>query len=131
MIYEVSKLVANATNDKISRTKPIVGINAFKHESGIHQHGVINNAQTYEIMNPVDYGISTDGIVIGLHSGKSAIVKKIIDMHETPTNYDISTILNDIKKYLEFHEEISEENLKEIIFSNKIKSKSLVINCEK
>lgn len=131
MIYEVSNLVANVTNDKISRTKPIVGINAFKHESVIHQHGVINNAQTYEIMNPVDYGISTDGIVIGLHSGKSAIVKKIIDMHETPTNYDISTILNDIKKYLEFHEEISEDNLKEIIFSNKIKSKSLVINCEK
>lgn len=125
MIYEVCQLVADITNSSISRTQPIVGANAFKHESGIHQHGVINNALTYEIMNPKDYGITTDNIVIGIHSGSAAIIKKISDYGKNSDDYDIAAILKQIKEVLEYQANITSEEFLKIIDLNIIKRKSL------
>ena len=57
----------------VPRNKAIVGKNAFAHESGIHQHGVLANRETYEIMKPEDVGVSTDNLVLGKHSGRAAL----------------------------------------------------------
>ena len=79
-IYRSSKLLSNITGVPIPPSKAIVGANAFAHESGIHQHGVIANAQTYEIMNSMDVGIPQNTMVLGKHSGKHALREKLISM---------------------------------------------------
>ena len=84
-IYRSSKLLSNITGVPIPPSKAVVGANAFAHESGIHQHGVIANAQTYEIMNSTDVGISQNTMVLGKHSGKHALREKLASM-----GYEIS-----------------------------------------
>ena len=73
-LFKTSRLVSNLTGLSISRNKAIVGLNAFAHEAGIHQHGVLQSKATYEIMNAEDVGWSGENIVIGKHSGKHAVV---------------------------------------------------------
>ncbi|MBQ7151146.1 MAG: 2-isopropylmalate synthase [Synergistaceae bacterium] len=76
-IYKSCRLLSNITGVPISPTKPIVGANAFAHEAGIHQHGVIANSQTYEIMNPDDIGLPHRALVLGKHSGKHALRERL------------------------------------------------------
>ena len=79
-IYNSSKLLSNITGVPIPTSMAIVGANAFAHESGIHQHGVISNAQTYEIMKSTDVGIPQNTMVLGKHSGKHALREKLASM---------------------------------------------------
>jgi 2-isopropylmalate synthase len=75
-IIPASRTLAQITNTPPPRNKSIVGANAFAHESGIHQHGVLQNRETYEIIKPEDIGLATDGIVLGKHSGRHALAAK-------------------------------------------------------
>lgn len=77
MLMKTSNLVSKFTNIPLSKIKPILGKNVFSHESGIHQHGVIQNRQTYEIMDPVDIGREKSEIVLGSHSGLRGIKYKL------------------------------------------------------
>ncbi|MDR0675989.1 MAG: 2-isopropylmalate synthase, partial [Elusimicrobiota bacterium] len=80
-ISKISKIVSNLTGIMIQRNKAIVGQNAFLHESGIHQHGVMANPLTYEIMTPESIGlIDNENIVLGKHSGRHAFADKIEKM---------------------------------------------------
>ncbi|CAM2068848.1 2-isopropylmalate synthase [Sulfidibacter corallicola] len=71
-IFPTSKLVSNITGLHVQRNKAIVGQNAFAHEAGIHQHGVLKHQETYEIMKPEDVGIKSNQLVLGKHSGRHA-----------------------------------------------------------
>jgi 2-isopropylmalate synthase len=71
-LYRTSRLVSKETGYPVQYNKAVVGRNAFAHESGIHQHGVLRNRSTYEIMDPVSVGQSPDNIVMGKHSGRAA-----------------------------------------------------------
>ena len=71
-IYKASRMVADFTGIAVQRNKAIVGANAFAHEAGIHQHGVLSDKSTYEIMTPEEVGWMGEGIVMGKHSGKHA-----------------------------------------------------------
>ena len=122
MIYDLSQAVVDATGSQIQNNKAIVGKNAFLHEAGIHQAGVIKNANTYEIMNPERFGIYHDNIVLGIHSGKSAIMKKMKDLGFNPEKYSINEIVADIKSYFEYNKKISNDKFIEIINNNKIKT---------
>lgn len=75
-IMAASRTLSQITNTPPPRNKSIVGANAFAHESGIHQHGVLQNRETYEIIKPEDIGLSTDGIVLGKHSGRHALAAR-------------------------------------------------------
>ena len=75
-IMAASRTLAQVTNTPAPRNKPIVGANAFAHEAGIHQHGILQNRETYEIMKPEDIGLATDGIVLGRHSGRHALAAR-------------------------------------------------------
>ncbi|RST29480.1 2-isopropylmalate synthase [Sphingomonas ginkgonis] len=75
-IMSASRTLAQITNSPPPRNKSIVGANAFAHESGIHQHGILQNRETYEIMKPEDIGLQTDGIVLGKHSGRHALAAR-------------------------------------------------------
>ena len=81
----------------IPPSKAIVGANAFAHESGIHQHGVIANAQTYEIMKSTDVGIPKNTMVLGKHSGKHALREKLESMGYELTDEELSDVLKNFK----------------------------------
>lgn len=72
-IYGISRLVSSLMNMPVQPNKAIVGRNAFAHSSGIHQDGVLKNAQTYEIMNPKDVGIDDNAIILTARSGRAAL----------------------------------------------------------
>ena len=77
-IYRASQMVANITGIEPQPNKAIVGKNAFAHESGIHQDGVLKHQETYEIMKPEDIGIEkNNSIVLGKHSGRAAFKDKL------------------------------------------------------
>src|SRR5580704_17304407 len=69
LLYPTSRLLANLVGATIPRNKAVIGDNAFAHESGIHQHGMLKNRETYEIMRPEDVGFSRTQLVLGKHSG--------------------------------------------------------------
>lgn len=74
-LVPTSRLVSSITGLSVQRNKAVVGKNAFAHEAGIHQHGVINHRETYEIMRPEDVGLTSNDLVLGKHSGRHALRK--------------------------------------------------------
>jgi 2-isopropylmalate synthase len=80
MLTRASKLVAAATSFPVQYNKAIVGRNAFAHESGIHQDGMLKNAQTYEIMTPESVGVKQTSLVMGKHSGSHAFQHKLEEL---------------------------------------------------
>ncbi len=120
-IYPTSRLVATITGIEPQPNKAIVGKNAFAHESGIHQDGVLKHQQTYEIMRAQDIGIETNNIVLGKHSGRHAFKKKIeelgfrLDQEELDRAFERFKILADKKK------EIRDDDIRALI-TNEISS---------
>jgi len=80
MLTRASRLVSAVTSFPVQYNKAIVGRNAFAHESGIHQDGMLKNAQTYEIMTPESVGVSKTSLVMGKHSGRHAFREKLKEM---------------------------------------------------
>ena len=80
MLMRASKLVSAVSAFPVQYNKAIVGKNAFAHESGIHQDGVLKNAQTYEIMTPESVGLKESSLVMGKHSGRHAFREKLADL---------------------------------------------------
>ena len=76
-IYPASRMVSAITGVHVQRNKAIVGENAFAHEAGVHQHGMMANRQTYEIMRPEDIGVPASKLVLGKHSGRHALEERI------------------------------------------------------
>ncbi len=83
MLTRASKLVSGVTSFPVQYNKAIVGRNAFAHESGIHQDGMLKNAQTYEIMTPESVGVSKTSLVMGKHSGSHAFREKLKELGYT------------------------------------------------
>ena len=103
-IFNTSKMVSAFTGIVVQRNKAIVGENAFSHESGIHQDGVLKNRDTYEIMTPESVGIQMNKIVLGRHSGRHGLKVRLeqlgynISEEELNNVYDSFTLLADKKK---------------------------------
>ena len=79
-ITKASRLVSTITGFAVQPNKAIVGANAFAHESGIHQDGMLKNAETYEIMTPESVGLTQSNLVLGKHSGRHAFRKKLSEL---------------------------------------------------
>ena len=79
-IYKTCKLLSSITGVPIAPNKAIVGANAFAHESGVHQHGMMANRNTYEIMTPESVGIAQTTMVLGKHSGKHAFAERLNEL---------------------------------------------------
>ncbi|MBD3276235.1 MAG: 2-isopropylmalate synthase [Candidatus Marinimicrobia bacterium] len=103
-IYPTSQLLAQITGNGVQPNKAIVGANAFAHEAGIHQHGVLKNPMTYEIMTPQSVGIEHNKIVLGKHSGRYALKVRLeelgveLDKEQLNEVYQRFTDLADQKK---------------------------------
>ncbi|MFA5104767.1 MAG: 2-isopropylmalate synthase [Candidatus Margulisiibacteriota bacterium] len=114
-IYRTSRLVSNLTGMLVQANKAIVGANAFAHEAGIHQAGMLRSRTTYEIMNPWDIGITESKLVLGKHSGRNAFVNKIKELgfelreEETEKAFKAFKVLADKKK------EIADKDIESLI----------------
>jgi 2-isopropylmalate synthase len=79
-LYHTSRLVSHVTGLQVQRNKAVVGQNAFAHESGIHQDGMLKERSTYEIMNPEDVGLPKTELVLGKHSGRHALRQRVAEL---------------------------------------------------
>ncbi|MDD4601497.1 MAG: 2-isopropylmalate synthase [Negativicutes bacterium] len=96
-LYRTSRLVSAHTGIAVPPNKGIVGDNAFAHESGIHQHGVLNNPLTYEVIKPEMVGVSKSSIVLGKHSGRHAFEERINQLGYELSDAKIRSIFKEFK----------------------------------
>jgi 2-isopropylmalate synthase len=113
-IFETSRLVSRLTGYPIQYNKAIVGRNAFAHESGIHQHGVLRNRETYEIMDPASIGHAST-IVLGKHSGRAAFANALAKMEIHLEDNDFKAAFARFKELADRKGEISEEGIRAIV----------------
>lgn len=117
-IYRTSKTVYDIIGQKPPLNKPIVGKNAFLHESGIHQHGVLSNKETYEIMSPESIGINVDNIILGKHSGRHAFIKKIESLGYSLEDDIIDKAFSEFKNLCDKKKNIDDLDIEAIIRDN-------------
>lgn len=96
-IYPTSRLVSAVTGLNVQRNKAIVGENAFAHEAGIHQHGVLVHRETYEIMVPEDIGVPSSKLVLGKHSGRHAFKQRVEILGYSVSNEQIDRAFEKFK----------------------------------
>lgn len=114
-LYPANRLLSRIIGRPISPTKAIVGDNAFAHESGIHQDGVLKNRQTYEIMTPESVGRNGNDMVLGKHSGRHAIGKKLTEMGYRLPEGDVDIVAAAVKKLADIKKNIYDEDLEAIV----------------
>ena len=110
-LYPTSRLLTELTGQAIPRNKAIVGANAFAHESGIHQHGMLKHRGTYEIMLPQDVGIAETSLVMGKHSGRAALRQRLQAMGYTPDDAALDDIFTRFKILADHGRELHDEDL--------------------
>lgn len=114
-IYRASKTLYDIIGQTPPLNKPIVGRNAFLHESGIHQHGVLSNKKTYEILTPESVGVRINNIVLGKHSGKHALENRLKELGYTLSSDDLLRCFEDFKKLCDKKKEVSDADLEAIV----------------
>ena len=119
-ISKTSKLVSSITGFAVQPNKAIVGANAFAHEAGIHQDGILKNVQTYEIMSPETIGLKKSSLVLGKHSGKNAFKEKLrILGYEIGDNF-INEIFEKFKQLADKKKDVYDEDLIALVDDNHI-----------
>ena len=110
-IYRTSKLLQSITGVKVQPNKAIVGANAFAHEAGIHQHGVLQDPLTYEIMTPESVGVPKSQLVLGKHSGRHAFKKRLQELGVELSEEDLNKAFGRFKDLCDRKKEIFDEDL--------------------
>lgn len=116
-IYRMSQRVSRLTGVAVSVTKAIVGNNAFAHESGIHQHGVLANPMTYEIMTPQSVGKTESTMVLGKLSGRHAFSDRLETMGFNLTKDEIDSAFIRFKELADRKKEITDEDLEALAYN--------------
>ncbi len=114
-IHKTSRLVSKLTSFVVAPNKAIVGLNAFRHESGIHQDGVIKKRQTYEIIAPEDVGFSGTGLVLGKHSGRHALERRLEEMGIRLSEQEMGRAFEKFKELADKKKTLYEEDLVSIV----------------
>jgi 2-isopropylmalate synthase len=114
-IYPSCRLLSRIIGMPIWPYEPIVGRNAFAHESGIHQDGVLKNRQTYEIMTPQSVGRAGTEMVLGKHSGRAAVAKKCEELGFRMQDEEVKIVFDAIKNLADRKERIFDEDVEAII----------------
>ena len=124
-IMACSRLVSSLTGFFVQRNKAIVGKNAFAHESGVHQDGYLKKKDTYEIMNPQDIGLDNAELVLGKHSGRNALSKKIEAMGFQVTQEDLDRVFAGFKSLADQKKEVFDEDIVALIQKRKFTDEEL------
>ena len=114
-IYKSSRMLSTLTGMMVQRNKAIVGANAFSHEAGIHQDGIIKSRMTYEIMTPESVGIKHSTLVLGKHSGRHALKKRFEELGYTLSQDDLDKVYLEFTRLADKKKEILDEDLVAIL----------------
>jgi Isopropylmalate/homocitrate/citramalate synthases len=114
-LYRTCTLVASVIGLKIPPNKAVVGANAFAHEAGIHQHGVMANRETYEIMSPESIGIPDNKMLLGKHSGRHAFEKLLEDMGYSFSEEKIAEYFEQFKQLADRKKFISRRDVEALL----------------
>ncbi|MDE0305181.1 MAG: 2-isopropylmalate synthase [Albidovulum sp.] len=110
-ILQASRLVSSATGFPVQYNKAIVGKNAFAHEAGIHQDGMLKHSETYEIMRPEDVGIAQSNLVLGKHSGRAALRVKLEQLGYSVGDNRLKVIFARFKNLADKKKEVFDDDL--------------------
>jgi 2-isopropylmalate synthase len=110
-IYPTSRLLAQITGLAVAINKPIVGDNAFAHEAGIHQDGVLKNRLNYEIMKPETVGLDSNRLVLGKHSGRHALVSRLRELGLEVGEVDMNRLFERFKALADSKKSVYDEDL--------------------
>ncbi|MGI6574629.1 MAG: 2-isopropylmalate synthase [bacterium] len=114
-IYRTSRLISKLTGVPIQPNKAIVGANAFAHESGIHQDGVLKKRETYEIMTPESIGLSSNSLVLGKHSGRHALKIKLQEMGFSLSQEDVNAVFSRFKELADQKKVITDQDIEALV----------------
>ncbi len=114
-LYPSSKLLSQITGVDVQPNKAIVGANAFAHEAGIHQHGVLKNPLTYEIMTPQSVGIKSSNLVMGKHSGRFALGQRIQELGFDLNDIDLNNIFKEFKRLADLKKQVFDEDIEALV----------------
>ena len=118
-IFSTSQMLSDLIGFEVQPNKAIVGRNAFAHEAGIHQHGVLNNPLCYEIMTPETVGIPAERIVLGKHSGRHALLFKYRELGHELSGDEINGIYQDFTRLADRKKNIYEQDLLAMLFAHR------------
>ena len=134
-IIKASKLLSAVTGFSVQPNKAIVGANAFAHESGIHQDGMLKHNKTYEIISPEEIGLNKSKLVLGKHSGRHAFKEKLKELGYEPVDSYVNEAFKKFKSLCDRKKEIYDEDIIALVDSGMseheelIKLVSLKVNC--
>lgn len=124
-IYPTSRLVSMITGIIVQPNKAIVGANAFAHEAGIHQDGVLKNPMTYEIMKPETVGINTNKLVLGKHSGRHALRDRLREMGYELSDEELNQVFTRFKDLADKKKHVMDEDLEAIVTEGVLRTKEV------
>ncbi|SFL53429.1 2-isopropylmalate synthase [Methylorubrum salsuginis] len=118
MLTRASKLVSHAANFPVQYNKAIVGRNAFAHESGIHQDGMLKHAETYEIMTPASVGLAKTSLVMGKHSGRAAFKSKLTELGISLSDNQFQDVFERFKDLADRKKHVYDEDIEALVDQN-------------
>jgi 2-isopropylmalate synthase len=110
-LYPTSQMLAQCISFGAAPNKAIVGANAFAHESGIHQHGMLANPLTYEIMTPASVGVANTNLVLGKHSGRRALTERFEKLGHTLTREQLDEVYHRFTELADRKKSIYDQDL--------------------
>ena len=114
-ITPASRLLSTITGTMVQSNKAVVGANAFAHEAGIHQHGVMMEKSTYEIMTPESVGLKANALVLGKHSGRHAFKKRLAELGYELADDDMNKAFDKFKTLADLKKEVFDEDLDALV----------------
>jgi 2-isopropylmalate synthase len=114
-LYPTSRLISNITGMPIPRNKAVVGENAFAHEAGIHQHGMLKHHSTYEIMRPQDVGLSRSHLVLGKHSGRHAFRDRVKELGFELDDAEFNRVFEEFKALADKKKELFDGDIEALV----------------
>ena len=124
-IYPTSRLVSMITGIIVQPNKAIVGANAFAHEAGIHQDGILKNPMTYEIMKPETIGLSANKLVLGKHSGRHALRSHLKDMGYDLSDDELGQVFRKFKEVADKKKHVVDEDLEMIVTEDILRTQDI------
>jgi len=113
-LYASSQMLSDITGERVQANKAVVGRNAFAHEAGIHQDGMLKDRRTYEIMRPEDVGVPQTTLVLGKHSGRHAVQKRCDQLGLTLSRQDLDEIYRKMVALADMQKHVSDDDLRAI-----------------
>jgi 2-isopropylmalate synthase len=113
-LYAASQMLSEITGERVQANKAIVGRNAFAHEAGIHQDGMLKDRRTYEIMRPEDVGVPQTTLVLGKHSGRHAVQKRCEQLGLALSRHDLDQIYRRMVTLADIQKHVSDDDLQAI-----------------